>query len=147
MIGQPYGQGKGGPGHVPHGDMSEMVDRLLHEGKITPAQAAQFHAWESARPGRTSSKEAFEAWMKSWPNIPGLHLYGPTANYQFQSPTSTPTTAKRPGQPTIGDIFLTSSGQRLKYTTGGWVDATTGKKDPKTLSEKAVVEANNAYGA
>ena len=77
--------GRGGPVFPPGRDkkwwdrppeksMSETLDKLEREGKVTEAQAEQVRRWEKARPDKSASPEKFQAWLKARPDVPGLRL-------------------------------------------------------------------------
>jgi hypothetical protein len=75
--GYPHGHDKAWWDRPPEKRMSETLDKLEREGKITEAQAEQMRRWEKARPDKTASPEKFQAWMKARPDIPGLRPHEP----------------------------------------------------------------------
>jgi hypothetical protein len=72
--GFPPGQGKGWWDRRAEKSMSETLDKLEREGKITEAQAEQMRRWEKAKPEKNAAPEKFHAWMKARPDVPGLKL-------------------------------------------------------------------------
>lgn len=60
-------------------DSSELLDRLVQQGRITAGQAAQYRVWESAKPPIDGGRQRFDAWMASRPDLPGMPPMGPAA--------------------------------------------------------------------
>jgi polyhydroxyalkanoate synthesis regulator phasin len=57
------------PGPPP--DRTQMLDKLVKDGKITQAQADQLKAWEAKRPADPKADpQKFQDWMKSRPDVP-----------------------------------------------------------------------------
>ena len=54
-----------------------MLDRLVKDGKITTAQAAQYRVWEATRPAIDAGRERFDAWVAARPHIPGMETIKP----------------------------------------------------------------------
>jgi polyhydroxyalkanoate synthesis regulator phasin len=55
---------------------TQRLANLVEEGKITQQQADQLTAWEESKPDSSAGKEAFDEWMQSRPDVPGLQPHG-----------------------------------------------------------------------
>lgn len=67
----------GTPGAPGRSDTAELLDRLVKEGRITAAQAAQYRGWEAARPAIDAGRDRFDAWMARRPQLPGMPPVAP----------------------------------------------------------------------
>ena len=70
--GNPHGRDKAWWDRPPEKRMSETLDKLEREGKVTEAQAELVRRWEKAKPDKGASSDKFQAWMKARPEVPGL---------------------------------------------------------------------------
>jgi polyhydroxyalkanoate synthesis regulator phasin len=73
-----------------HGNMDEMLSKLVDEGKITQEQADQLKAWEAEKPDPSADQETFGEWLKSRPDVPFLDPPGSPPCHQNPDPSSIP---------------------------------------------------------